>query len=111
MEATTRERRTLRRMMAILAAVGLMAAMLAFVAPGASAALPNNGCPEGFDLISVAQAESEGNRVARIADEFAGPPPGNHDGYACRRLLGDGIFHQFPGRPDNVYHWMDNMLP
>jgi hypothetical protein len=86
-------------------------AALAFAVGGnASAAPPNNGCPEGFELISVVQAESEGYALARVVDESAGPPAGNHDGYACRRLLGDGIFHTFPGRPDNVYHWMDNGL-
>ena len=34
---------------------------------------PSNGCPKDFDLIGVVQVESEGNRAARIADEFAGP--------------------------------------
>ncbi len=104
-------RRVVASALMLFVMLAAIAALTVAVGGIASAAPPNNGCPEGFDLISVAQAESEGNRVARIADEMAGPPPGNHDGYACRRLLGDGIFHLFPGRPDNVYHWMDNRVP
>ena len=78
----------------------------------ASAATPTNGCPEGFEVISVAQAESEGYRLARVVDESVdqSPKPGNRDSYACRRPLGDGVFHDFPGRHDTIYWWMDNRL-
>ena len=76
----------------------------------ASAAPPTNGCPGGFALISVAQAESEGYPLARIADESIVKPLGNRDGYACRRPLGDGVFRGYPGRPDTIYLWYDNWL-
>ena len=80
------------------------------ISADASGAPPTNGCPEGFELISVAQAESEGYPLARVADEFDGNPPGNHDGYACRRPVGDGVFHDDPARPDTIYLWFDNRL-
>jgi len=71
---------------------------------------PNNGCPEGFDLISVVQVES-GATGRPNRGRVRWSSPGNHDGYACRRLLGEGAFHLNPARPDNVYHWMDNRVP
>jgi hypothetical protein len=57
-----------------------------------------NGCPTGFELISVDAVQDP--RQALLAERVdAG---GNHDGYACRRPLGDGIVRKFPGRPDTV---------
>ena len=105
--ACRRERVATRRLLALL-----LSAAAASLGGGASAsaATPTNGCPAGFEVISVAQAESEGYRLARVVDESVDKPPGNRDGYACRRPLGDGVFHTFPGRPDTVYQWMDNRL-
>src|SRR4051794_16168008 len=95
-----------------LFAVVVPAATVALVAAtGVRAAPPVNACAEGFELISVAQGESEGYPLARLQDEFLGEPqPGNHDGYVCRRPLGDGVYHDYPGRPDTVYLWLDNSL-
>jgi hypothetical protein len=95
---------------ALLGFVVTAATVALVTATGVSAAPPVNGCPEGFELISVAQGESEGYPLARLQDEFVGRPPGNHDGYVCRRPVGDGIFHDYPGRPDTVYLWLDNSL-
>ena len=94
---------TKRRLLGLLVAVPAVAVGIGATA---SAATPSNGCPAGFESLSVVQAESEGPYVvARIVDET-----GNNDGYVCRRLLGDGVAHKFLGRPDNVYLWLDNSL-
>ena len=76
----------------------------------ASAAPPTNGCAEGFESISVAQAESDGYRpVPRLVDEFVDPKkPGNRDGLVCRRLSRRRRPQGLPGRPDNLYLWSDN---
>ena len=103
------ERMTLKPLVALL----LVVATTAFVAgTSASAATPTNGCPQAFEFISVAQAESEGySPTPRLTDEAVGAPlPGNHDGFVCRRPLGDGVAHDFPGRPDTVYVWLDNRV-
>ena len=64
------------------------------------------GCSAGFEYISLVQVLSEGPRPSAIAADV------NGDGYVCRRLLGDGIFHQFPGAVNtSIYFWLDNTDP
>jgi hypothetical protein len=87
----------------------VLCALVFGVAGNASAAPPTNRCPEGFELITVAKAESEGYALAREMDEFAGNPPSDHDGYVCRRPLGDGVFRDVPNRI-TVYRSLDNSV-
>ena len=77
-------------------------ALAALAAPLASA--EQEGCPTGYELISV-QGFDDPRQVALAGSVDAA---GNNDGYICRRPLGDGIFHDFPTRPDTVYHLRDN---
>jgi len=64
------------------------------------------GCSAGFEYISLVQVLSEGPRPAAIAADV------NGDGYVCRRLLGEGIFHLFPGAvSSSIYYWFDNTDP
>jgi hypothetical protein len=102
---TPRRNEMARRLLALFAA---LMALTFGIAVNASAAPPVDGCPQGWELISVAQAEAEGRPPARVVDEFAGHPAGNRDGYVCRRALGDGIDQNLPGRPDTIYRWRDN---
>ena len=109
MPTITQQSATMGRRRVLLSLLAVAITMLG-VSASASAAPPVNGCPEGFALISVAQADSEGYPLGRISDESMVKPIGNHDGYACRRPLGDGVFRGFPGRPDTIYLWYDNWL-
>jgi ABC-type nitrate/sulfonate/bicarbonate transport system substrate-binding protein len=92
--------------------LALAAAATAAVAAGNASAETSrtpvaNGCPAGFEFILVEQAEAQGYvPIPRLVDES-----GNANGAVCRRALGDGIFHSFPGRPDTVYWWADDDLP
>jgi hypothetical protein len=92
----------MRRIALLLASLCVIAGGAATTA-GAESPLPN-GCPSGYELISVDAVE---NPLQAVTAERV-DTGGNNDGYACRRALGDGIFHTFPGRPDTVYHWADN---
>jgi hypothetical protein len=75
---------------------------------GAAAAAANVACPKGFETITVEQAISEGYlRTPALVDGL-----GNGDGTVCRRALGDGNFHSFPGTTvDTIYNWIDNATP
>jgi hypothetical protein len=86
---------------------GIAAAALALLtAAGTSAAPPSSGCPQGFEEVAVSQAENEGYvPIPRLVDNA-----GNGNGEVCRRALGDGVFHRFPGRPDTIYQWRDDDL-
>ena len=92
----------MRRIALVLASSCVIAGGAATTA-GAASPLPN-GCPSGFELVIVDALEDP--RQAALAGQV--DANGNNDGYVCRRALGDGIFHTFPGRPDTVYHWADN---
>jgi hypothetical protein len=95
------ERVIKRRLLVVLVSASTVAVG---VGANASAAPIANGCPEGFESMSVVEAESLGySPVPRLADEG-----GNRDGLVCRRALGDGVLHTYPGRPDIIYAWVDN---
>jgi hypothetical protein len=92
-----------------LSIAALTSACAVAFSPGASA---NNGgiggCSAGFEYISLAQVLSEGPRPSAIEADTTG----NNDGYVCRRLIGDGIAHLFPGAVnDTFYIWLDNAEP
>jgi hypothetical protein len=100
----------IRRLAAALA-IGASAAAVACTT--ASAAPPPNGCPAGFDLLSVQTLTAEGYKLpARIdsptsgLDSF-GKNPGNGDGYICGRSLGNRLTDF--GLP--LYEFTDNGLP
>jgi hypothetical protein len=66
------------------------------------------GCSAGFEYISLVDVLNEGPRPAAIAADQTG----NNDGYVCRRVLGDGIFHRYPNSVnDKIYIWLDNAEP
>jgi hypothetical protein len=66
------------------------------------------GCSAGFEYISLVDVLNEGPRLAAIAADVTG----NNDGYVCRRLVGDGTFHLYPGSVnDKIYIWLDNDEP
>jgi hypothetical protein len=84
--------------------------------PPASAAAPRFAwvspvtCPSsvGFEYISLVDVLSEGPRPRAILADVTG----NNDGYVCRRLLGDGLFHLFPNSVvGEIYFWLDNAEP
>jgi hypothetical protein len=92
----------------LLLAVLVSASALA-VTGGASANRGGiGGCSAGFEYISLVDVLSEGPRPSAILADVTG----NNDGYVCRRLLGDGTFHRFPGAVnDKIYTWADNAEP
>jgi hypothetical protein len=96
----------LKRFLSIAA---LTSACAVALSAGASA---NNGgiggCAAGFEYISLAQVLSEGPRPGAIIADTTG----NNDGYVCRRLVGDGVAHSYPGAVnDTFYIWLDNAEP
>ena|SRR5437763_1326913 len=95
-------------MTARLLCIAAVVSALALVCVGGASANRGGigGCSAGFEYISLVQVLSEGPRPSAIAADV------NGDGYVCRRLLGDGIFHQFPGAVNtSIYFWLDNTDP
>lgn len=95
-----------RRLRAEFASLASLFLLLGGV--GAAAGAANEACPKGFETITVEQAISEGYlRNPPLVDGL-----GNGDGTVCRRALGDGNFHSFPGATvDTIYFWTDNSTP
>jgi hypothetical protein len=89
-------------MRSVIVVFASVCALAALAIPVASA--EQEGCPSGFELIGVTEAGDARQVLTAQSVDAAG----NNDGFVCRRALGDGIFHDFPGRPDTVYHWQDN---
>lgn len=90
--------------------VALGAGVLLAASP-ATAAAPSNGCPSGFQLLSVATLSELGYRVPGMVDDpnsglesFGNP--GNGDGWVCARPLGNQT-----GPYGQIYDFMDNQLP
>jgi len=87
----------------------------------ALAAAPSNGCPSGYQLLSVPTLTAEGYRVPALVDSPSrgvvgeGPgvgwgwigQPGNGDGWVCAVQLGNQLTPF--GLP--VYNFIDNQLP
>ena len=73
---------------------------------------PSNGCPNGYQLLSVATLSSEGYKVpAKVDSPTSGirsfGQPGNGDGWVCGVQLGNQLTSF--GLP--LYNFMDNQLP
>ncbi len=91
-----------------LLSVAALVAASALAATGSASANQGGigGCSAGFEYISLVDVLKEGPRPSAIAADV------NGDGYVCRRLLGDGIFHLFPNAVnDSIYWWFDNTDP
>jgi hypothetical protein len=108
--------------MKALALISVMAAATALASTPAAAAPPSDGCPRGFQVLSVQALTAEGYRVpALIDDPTSGVvgqvgqgdgnawigQPGNGDGWVCGVQLGNQLTSF--GRP--VYNFVDNQLP
>ena len=85
------------------------APVLAF-ADNAAAGPPANGCPTGYQLLSVATLTAEGYQVPALVDSssfHSFGEPGNGDGLVCGVQLGNRTTSF--GQP--VYNFIDNQLP
>jgi hypothetical protein len=111
-----------------LARLGPSVACVAFAAAtglasatSASAAPPADGCPTGYQLLSVPALSAQGYQVpAAIDSPTAGlvghglgkgqswvQQPGNGDGWVCARQLGN----QLTPWGDPIFDFVDNQLP
>jgi hypothetical protein len=105
----------------ICAIAATLAAGSLLAAASALAAAPSNGCPSGYQLLSVPTLTAEGYRVPALVDSPSsgvvgeGPgvgrgwigQPGNGDGWVCAVQLGNQLTPF--GLP--VYNFIDNQLP
>jgi hypothetical protein len=104
---------TMRRSMLTLALVAGAATAGSLSWPiAAHAAQPTNGCPAGYQLLSVATLTSEGYKLpARIDSPTSGllsfGRPGNGDGLVCGLPLGNRTT-DFGGP---IYEFVDDTLP
>ena len=78
----------------------------------AHADAPSNGCPAGYQLLSVATLTSEGYRVAGEVDSptsgvLSHGRPGNGNGSVCGVQLGNRLTHF--GLP--FFSFIDDTLP
>lgn len=78
----------------------------------AFAAAPTNGCPSGYQLLSVQTLTEEGYRAPALVDSSTSGvlsfgQPGNGDGTVCGVQLGNQLTSF--GLP--VYNFIDNQLP
>jgi hypothetical protein len=78
----------------------------------AQAAAPANGCPAGYELLSVATLSAEGYRVPAEVDSptsgiLSFGQPGNGDGWVCGVQLGNQLTSF--GLP--IYNFIDDQLP
>jgi hypothetical protein len=95
-----------------IALVGWLA-LAASAVPVALAAPPSNGCPRGFEFLSVATLTAEGYHVPALVDSPTsgfvsfGQHPGNGDGWVCGVRLGN----QLSPRGTPIYEFIDDQLP
>jgi hypothetical protein len=78
----------------------------------AFAAAPTNGCPSGYELLSVQTLTAEGYRIPSLIDSptsgaLSFGQPGNGDGSVCGVQLGNKLTPF--GLP--LYNFIDNQLP
>jgi hypothetical protein len=104
----------------ICAIAATLAAGSLLAAASALAAAPSNGCPSGYQLVSVPTLTAQGSRVPALVDSPSsgvvgeGPgvgrgwigQPGNGDGWVCAVQLGNQLTPF--GLP--VYNFIDNQL-
>jgi hypothetical protein len=108
---TVLQRRTPRRMIRLVATLGLMTGMLALSPAAATAATPKDtGCPSGFQLLSLEFLREEGGYMR----PFVLDAEGNEDGFVCGKPDNDVVFAIFC--PDGcggipiLYNFADNDL-
>lgn len=95
----------------VLATVGI-AGIVVGAQVTAKADTSSNGCPTGYQLLSVATLTSEGYRVAAEVDSptsgvLSYGQPGNGDGSVCGVRLGNRLTHF--GLP--FFNFIDDTLP
>ena len=78
----------------------------------AVAAAPTNGCPAGYQLLSVQTLTERGYHAPALVDRATSGvlsfgQPGNNDGSVCGVQLGNQLTSF--GQP--VYNFIDNQLP
>lgn len=91
-------------------ALGASAAALASTTAFADA--PSNGCPAGYELLSVQTLTAEGYKVPALVDSPTSGidsfgEPGNGNGWVCGVQLGNQLTPF--GLP--IYNFMDDGLP
>jgi hypothetical protein len=101
-----------RLAVSFVAALALAASAAIVAVSTAFAAAPANGCPAGYELLSVATLAAEGYRVPGLMDSPTSGinsfgKPGNGDGWVCGVQLGNQLTPF--GLP--IYNFMDNGLP
>jgi hypothetical protein len=105
---------TMKRVaLAVIAASAMATGAGGIVLAGpAHAAAATNGCPSGYQLLSVQTLTDEGYRVPALVDSpssgvLSFGQPGNGDGYVCGVQLGNQLTSF--GLP--IYNFIDNQLP
>jgi hypothetical protein len=102
----------LRRLAPIIAPLIVGAAGFVLVGTPAMAGPPPNGCPAGYQLLSVQTLTAEGYMVPALVDSPTSGVksfghPGDGDGWVCGHQLGNQLTPF--GLP--VYNFIDNQLP
>jgi hypothetical protein len=92
--------------LAVAAAGAMIAAAPALAAP------PSNGCPAGYQLLSVQTLTAEGYKAPALVDSptsglLSHGQPGDGDGYVCGLPRGNQLTPW--GTP--IYEFIDNTLP
>jgi len=96
-----------------LAVVTMAAGGAIAIATTANASAPPDGCPRGYDLMSVDSLAAQGYRLPALVDDSTtagvgfGHQPGNGDGLVCAQPLGNRLTPA--GR--QLYDFRDNTLP
>lgn len=91
--------------------IALAAAAICLPVAAAVAAAPSNGCPDGYQVMSVADLSQLGYLVpAQVDNSTSGVRSfgsvGNDDGWVCGVRLG----HQMTSFGQPVYNFWDNTL-
>jgi hypothetical protein len=104
----------IRRFVAALATCLTLggAATVVGSAPASAATPISNGCPAGFQLLSVSTLSAEGYHAPGLVDDpnsgiLSYGRPGNGDGLVCGVQLG----HQTTSFGLPIYDFIDNTLP
>lgn len=93
-------------------AVAITTATVGLPSGAALAGAPTNGCPAGFQLLSVATLLSLGYHVPALVDSPSSGiktfgQPGNGDGFVCAIKQGNQV--TLSGL--QLYNFFDNQLP
>lgn|SRR5487761_613632 len=101
-----------RSLLALSLVGGATIAATMFATVPVHAAAPANGCPAGYELLSVSVLTSEGYNVPALVDSptsgvLSHGKPGNGDGWVCGVQLGNRTTHF--GLP--FYNFIDDTLP